>query len=89
MELCKIFSIEGNIGSGKSTLVKILKEHYNDHDVVFLDEPVDVWQTIKYENWESYFSKFYADHDKYSFSFQLMAYVSRIAKLREILKSHP
>lgn len=89
MATCKIFSIEGNIGSGKSTLVKILKQHYSDHDVVFLDEPVDVWESIKDSSGETILSKFYADQDKYAFSFQMMAYVSRIARLRQILRSHP
>ena len=39
-----IVSIEGNIGSGKSTLMKNLKEYYkNNNQVLFLKEPVDEW----------------------------------------------
>ena len=42
-----IISIEGNIGSGKSTLVDNLKQLYhNSNDIHFLQEPVDVWNTI-------------------------------------------
>jgi thymidylate kinase len=38
----EVISIEGNIGSGKSTLMKYLKEHFkNDNHVIFLKEPVD------------------------------------------------
>ena len=38
----KIYSIEGNIGSGKSTIIKILKEHFkNNNNIIFLLEPVD------------------------------------------------
>ena len=42
-----IFSIEGNIGSGKSTFCKYLKEHFSKFynkphgtNVLFVDEPV-------------------------------------------------
>ena len=47
-----IFSIEGNIGSGKSTLVDILKNHVPKIDMehfkfIYLQEPVDEWKEIK------------------------------------------
>ena len=45
-----LISIQGNIGSGKSTLVQILKERggdiFNGKRVCFLPEPVDQWVTI-------------------------------------------
>ena len=83
----KIFSIEGNIGSGKSTLLANLRKYYeNNHDVIFLKEPVDEWEKIKDENGTTILEKFYGDQDKYSFSFQMMAYVSRIKVLRDALK---
>ena len=55
-----IFSIEGNIGSGKSTLVKILKEQLftaNGKKIIFLQEPVDEWESIKDESGEIYSRK--------------------------------
>jgi deoxyadenosine/deoxycytidine kinase len=83
----KIISIEGNIGSGKSTLLANLRKYYeNNHDVIFLKEPVDEWEKIKDENGTTILEKFYGDQDKYSFSFQMMAYVSRIKVLRDALK---
>ena len=83
-----IVSIEGNIGSGKSTLLSSLREHYKDNsNVVFLKEPVDEWEKIKDENGETILKKFYADQEKYSFPFQMMAYVSRIKVLRDTLKT--
>ena len=80
-------SIEGNIGSGKSTLLANLREHfkYNDN-VIFLKEPVDEWAKIKDKNGVTILEKFYTDQDKYSFSFQMMAYVSRIKVLRDTLR---
>ena len=83
-----IVSIEGNIGSGKSTLLSNLRQYYeNNSNVVFLKEPVDEWEKIKDENGETILKKFYADQEKYSFPFQMMAYVSRIKVLRDTLKT--
>lgn len=83
-----IVSIEGNIGSGKSTLLENLRTYYeNDSNVVFLKEPVDEWDKIKDENGETILKKFYADQEKYSFPFQMMAYVSRLKVLRDTLKN--
>jgi deoxyadenosine/deoxycytidine kinase len=83
----QIISIEGNIGSGKSTLLANLKKHFNDnHRVIFLREPVDEWSKIKDEHGVTILEKFYADQDKYSFSFQMMAYISRLKLLKESIK---
>ena len=79
-------SIEGNIGSGKSTLLANLRENYKDNNhVIFLKEPVDEWAKIKDINGTTILEKFYANQEKYSFSFQMMAYVSRIKVLRDTL----
>lgn len=85
-----IISVEGNIGTGKSTLVQMLKENLeNNRDVVFLQEPVDMWNTIKDKDGETILSKFYSDQDKYAFSFQMMAYISRISMLKKAVKANP
>jgi deoxyadenosine/deoxycytidine kinase len=82
----QIISIEGNIGSGKSTLLANLKKHFNNnHRVIFLREPVDEWSKIKDENGITILEKFYADQDKYSFSFQMMAYISRLKLLKDAI----
>jgi len=85
-----ILSIEGNIGSGKSTLLECLKKEYKDHDtLVFLDEPVSCWNTIRDANGVTMLEKFYADQEKYSFPFQMMAYISRLAVMREAMAANP
>ena len=83
----QIISIEGNIGSGKSTLLAHLKE--NCPNVVFLKEPVDEWEKIQDEKGVTMLEKFYADQTKYSFSFQMMAYISRLKILRDTIRNHP
>ena len=83
-----VVSIEGNIGSGKSTLLANLRDHYRDEaSIVFLKEPVDEWEKIKDSNGVTILEKFYADQPKYSFAFQMMAYISRLKVLRDSLKA--
>ena len=85
-----IISIEGNIGSGKSTLFEKLKIHFaNNKNIIFVREPVDIWESIQDENGTTILEKFYQDQIKYSFSFQIMAYISRINLLKETIKEHP
>jgi deoxyadenosine/deoxycytidine kinase len=88
MNLFDVVSIDGNIGSGKSTLMANLREHYNNNvDVVFLKEPVDEWAEIKDENGITILEKFYENSEKYSFSFQMMAYISRLKVLKDAVKN--
>jgi len=87
---CAIFTIDGNIGSGKSTLLNNLKEHYKNNDrVVFANEPVDEWEAIKDAHGVTMLEKFYQDQEKWGFSFQMMAYISRLNLLRKMVKENP
>lgn len=86
----KIISIDGNIGSGKSTLMGNLKSYFsNNTNVVFLKEPVDEWETITDENGTTILEKFYENPSKYGFSFQIMAYISRLDVIRKEIKKNP
>ena len=84
-----IISIEGNIGSGKSTLLANLRAVFANRNIVFVDEPVDVWAEIKDANGTTMLEKFYADQQKYAFSFQIMAYISRLSLLKAALRKYP
>ena len=84
-----LLSIEGNIGSGKSTLVAKLREKYgNNKEICFLDEPVSEWETIKDNEDKSMLEKYYGNQSKYAFAFQMMAYISRLTPLRKALKQN-
>jgi deoxyadenosine/deoxycytidine kinase len=88
----KVISIEGNIGSGKSTLLSHLKQSLSAENVpqiIFLQEPVDEWENIKDEHGNTMIQKFYGDQTKYSFSFQMMAYISRLALLKKSIEENP
>ena len=90
-EVCRprIVSFEGNIGSGKTTLVKKLKERYANHPhILFLEEPVDVWERIKQKG-KTMLQLFYDNPRKYSFAFQILAYRTRQNLIQEALDNNP
>jgi deoxyadenosine/deoxycytidine kinase len=90
-----IFSIEGNIGSGKSTLVKRIKDELASKNLIMgrqiicVQEPVDDWNTIKDKSGITILEKFYGDQEKYAFPFQMMAYISRLALLKKTVDTYP
>jgi len=85
-----IVSIDGNIGSGKSTLLKQLQDRRaSQEEIVFVKEPVDEWASIRDLNGRTMLEMFYEDPDTYAFSFQMMAYISRLAVLKETIEGHP
>jgi deoxyadenosine/deoxycytidine kinase len=87
-----LFTVEGNIGSGKSTFLNILKDelkHVNGIPVVFVEEPVSEWESIQSEDGKSMIELFYANKEKYAFSFQIMAYISRLKYLQDTIQRYP
>ena len=82
-----LIAVEGNIGTGKSTLLEKLMEKYaDDPSIYIMQEPVDVCDTIKDSQGVTMLEKYYSDQTRYAFSFQMMAYISRIASIRAALK---
>ena len=87
-----LLSIEGNIGVGKTTLITFLKNNLRwvDHlPVVYVDEPVDEWTAVCSDDGKTMLELFYSDPKRYAFSFQMMAYISRLANLSTIIDNHP
>jgi len=88
----KLFTIEGNIGSGKSTFIQLLKnnlKHVNGIPVVYVPEPVDEWESIQSLDGKNMIELFYQDQPKYAFSFQMMAYITRLNILQKEIKKYP
>ena len=85
--MARIISIEGNIGTGKTTFLRSLREHFRGReDVCFLDEPVDLWMNCKDQE-GNILEHYYKDQKKYGFQFQMMAYISRLSILRKALEN--
>ena len=83
-----ILFVEGGIGCGKSTLVKKIQEHCSEKNlnIVTIQEPVDIWLGIKDDKTgKNMIEAFYEDQKKYSFEFQMMAYISRLQRLQETM----
>jgi deoxyadenosine/deoxycytidine kinase len=86
-----IIAVEGNIGAGKSTIIDTLgKQLEGNKEVILLKEPVEIWESIKETTTgENILEKFYKDSAKYAFSFQVMAYVTRLSMIRDTIRNHP
>ena len=75
--------IEGNIGSGKTTFVNLLKKYYNNPDKKIILEPVDEWMSLKDHDNKNLLEKFYENQDKWSFAFQMNSFISRVKKISD------
>ena len=81
-----LISIEGNIGSGKTTLFNILEKKLllNDYKKKkFMKEPIDKWLNLKDNSNTNILELFYKDKSKWSFSFQICAFISKIKELEK------
>ena len=91
---CLIVSIDGNIGSGKTTgksklseYIMSLKKKKEDDSIIFVDEPTGDWEQIKDENGVPILTNLYLDVKRFAFRFQMMAYITRLQKIRQALKT--
>jgi len=64
----KIICIEANIGSGKTTLMRRLRETLNPKKFVFFEEPVD-------SRWQRGLTYLYSDQSRWNFTFQIENYL--------------
>ena len=75
----KTLILEGNIGAGKSTFLKILKENL-DVDIIF--EPTSKWQSVG--SGGNLLDLFYKDIKRWAYTFQSYAFITRVqAQLAE------
>lgn len=73
-----LISIEGNIGTGKTTLINILKNKFTNKDsVIFVEEPLQQWLDLVDNDGSNILGKFYGDQERWSYSFQMHAFITR------------
>ena len=70
--------LEGNIGSGKTTLGHVLADHPR---FGFIPEPVEEWRVGFAQNM---LDRFYQDMDRWSFTFQICTFATRVALLHNL-----
>ena len=78
----KIYALEGNIGSGKTTIMKIISNHFKD--VEFIEEPVKQWQDLGGMN---LLDSFYSDPKRWGFSFEFFSMLTKIEALLKAAES--
>lgn len=83
----KLISIEGNIGSGKSTIINFLRTFDSDN-VIFVDEPVNEWTSIFDSSGKNALELFYENKEDNSFWFQILAYITRLRNLLNVLENN-
>ncbi len=80
-----VVSIEGNIGSGKSTMLKHIREKFPEWNII--DEPVDSWLSMKDENGTSLLELFYQDKKRWSYTFQNSAFITRYTSMMNSIRN--
>ena len=72
----KIYALEGNIGAGKTTILKIIGKNFKD--VEFVEEPVKQWQNLGGMN---LLDSFYTDPKRWGFCFEFFSMLTKIKAL--------
>jgi deoxyadenosine/deoxycytidine kinase len=79
-----IISLDGNIGAGKSTLLDAISKKISYISVV--PEPVGDWLNMKNEKGESLLSLFYGDMQRWCYTFQNCALLTRLMETQRIIR---
>jgi deoxycitidine kinase/deoxyguanosine kinase len=80
-----IFTVEGNIGAGKTTFLERLQREWPEATVVL--EPVGTWMTMKEKDGTSLLDHFYADKKRWSYTFQTAAFLTRLMDTERVLEA--
>lgn len=72
-----MFFLEGNIGTGKSTFLKLLEN--SGLDVIY--EPVNEWMDMKNKNGNNLLEEFYGNQKRYAYTFQSIAFRTRVKNI--------
>ena len=82
-----ILALEGNIGAGKTTLLRYIRQNYPK--IVLIDEPVDTWETMKTPDGKNILQHFYGDMERWAYTFQNTALLTRIENIQRAVDKHP
>lgn len=76
--------VEGNIGAGKSTFLRVIGKQLN---VQVIYEPDKKWQNLG--GGENLLEKFYTDTKRWAYTFQTYAFVSRVVEQEAHARANP
>jgi len=80
----RIISLDGNIGVGKTTLIEHIKKRFPN--IIVVPEPVDMWTQLKDSEGRNLLELFYKDKQRWAFSFQQAAMLSRLLLLQKAVE---
>ena len=72
----KIYSLEGNIGAGKTTILKMIAKNFEN--VAFVEEPVNQWTNL---NGNDLLKCFYENPDRWGYSFEFYSMLTKLKNL--------
>lgn len=81
--MVQIYFVEGSIGAGKSTFLKMIEKHFPQTCQVIY-EPVDLWTTLADSEGKNILDLFYRDMQRYAYTFQSFAFISRAQTIKQI-----
>lgn len=80
-----IISLDGNIGSGKSTFLSEIRKRL--HDIHAVDEPVGQWTALKNSEGKNLLELFYEDKKRWSYTFQNCAILTRLKNIQDAVEN--
>lgn len=81
-----LIAVDGNYCSGKSLLIKILKNTF-ENEIVFLEDTDYINDDDDiYDSIENTLKKYYENPKKYAFSYLMLCLINKINRLNKILK---
>lgn len=92
MAITPIIVVDGNIGSGKTSLMNVLEKYFIPEQIGFLYEPVQSWKCIQSPSSSTTYNlldMFYKDPLRWSCTFQIEVTVSKAKMYEETIRQHP
>ena len=77
-------SIEGNIGSGKSSILRVIAERMPE--LVILEEPLTSWEKAGPNEDVNLLALYYDNPQRWGFTFQIYAFMTRLMRWTEFNK---
>jgi deoxyadenosine/deoxycytidine kinase len=84
-----LFTVEANIGAGKSTFLRLCNSLRLKYPHVVIFEKVGDWTSMTDSSGKSIFDVFYEDKKRYSYVFQTYVLMSRASHLKETIQNNP
>jgi deoxyadenosine/deoxycytidine kinase len=77
MDIKKYFFIEGNVGSGKTFVIELLRLYLKSYNIIFKEEPVSKWRKV------GIFGEYYKNPSRWGLSFQMYILMSKLSRLKQ------